>query len=355
MHDVMQKTRSTARLLSATLVTIAVVGCRIDQPAAPDVRPPSTDDPRLTLHPVATYSPVRPFAGQRYPSRAYDVNELNQVVGWHRNSAFFIDLGQPQSTRYLSAGQRARYEARGLNDKGEIVGFGADGQFEYPVYWASPTSAPVELSVEGNVLEINNAGLAVGWILKGRSRVPFLWDTRTNAVHLIPRPPGIGFGPANSINDDNIIAGDGVMWQYLGNGRFFSQYMTFTAKDIDAGYMMVGWSRAAVFGTPWTAAQLIGPGAGAVLSDAYGISHKHVAVGELRFPNPTTLPNGVSEAFAVELSNLNGMIFLPKVHPLRSAAGLAVNPCGVIVGFESGGVPGYAFNTSDAIIWDPGC
>jgi uncharacterized membrane protein len=351
----MHKSRIASLEFVSALTVVALVGCRVDQPTTPDVQSPTVAQPNLSLHPVAAYTMVRPFAGHAAPSRTYDVNELGQVVGWHGNSAVVVDLGPPLVITYLPSGSRSRYEARGVNDKGEIVGLGSDGRLEYPVYWASPTSTPVELSVEGNMLEINNAGVAVGWIVKGWRHVPFLWETRTHRTHLIPVLQGASSRIATSINDDNIIAGDGVYWQYFGGGQFSSAYLPFDANDIDNGYTMVGRSRNAVFGTPRNPYQFIGTPPGALFSEAFGISKDGVAVGEVRFPNAVTLPYGVSEAFAVELFNLNGGIWMPKTSPLRSASARAVNSCGVIVGFESGGATSPPLLADEGIVWNPGC
>jgi probable HAF family extracellular repeat protein len=168
-------------------------------------------------------------------SNAFDVNNRGGIVGYSKapnlarravrwQSGVLMDLGTPASS--------GRSIARGINDRGDIVGlYGDPDEFNYQAfYWSAGTGVvtlnrslypgePFDSSYVGIARAINNNGVIVGSIeASGLDQdvpfercyrsLPVRW-TSPSAVPQILHCPAAGDGPnvASDINNASAIAG----------------------------------------------------------------------------------------------------------------------------------------------------
>ncbi|MBL8959530.1 MAG: hypothetical protein JNJ98_06745, partial [Gemmatimonadetes bacterium] len=157
------------------LLLAASIGCSTDAALAP-LASARGALPSAALLPAAAYSLRTVFPlNIGYSSRALDVNDRNQVVGYVSTHAFLADsIGNVT----LPGKQPGRYQANAINMRDEVVGRREDvGGTMYPLVWSSPSSQPKELRVAGEAHDINDYGEAVGEFSGPFRPLAFFWDT----------------------------------------------------------------------------------------------------------------------------------------------------------------------------------
>jgi hypothetical protein len=124
--------------------------------------------------------------------------------------------------------------ASDINDSRVVVGRTV-GTFNVPLRWASPTSAPEQLSLAGiqypvyiaNARAINNSGDIVGYVLenlpKNKQRYEaIIW--KGGSMSILPRAPGVTSQLASNINDAGVISGyagsSPVRWTPRADGGY---------------------------------------------------------------------------------------------------------------------------------------
>jgi uncharacterized membrane protein len=161
--------------------------------------------------------------------RANDISESGQIVGqkefapglrhaafWPSNQSAPIDLGTLPGLRSTAVG---------MNPQREIVGyaFNADLSVERPLFWASPNSAPVELSglpagLLAEVYDINPSGQIVGQFFSPDFSVDqaVLWPSSNAAPVYLPQlSKNLPLSGAAGINASGNILGDGCAADFV--------------------------------------------------------------------------------------------------------------------------------------------
>lgn len=200
----------TSRALAALALVLAACVAPTDAPLAPAV-PPATADQAKT-------APGFPFWLTHVPGFARDVSDSGDVVGYNDVS------GGAEAWHYRAGTLRALpahplyprtsswYEARGVNNRSEIVGFVSNnsGSVRRGLYWASPTATPVfihpEVAGKWSPASINDNGVVVGYVdeFAPIPRLAFRWR-RGSAPSALPAPNGAW--SALSVNDQGHISG----------------------------------------------------------------------------------------------------------------------------------------------------
>jgi len=143
-----------------------------------------------TLNLVAPYSGNTSFASK--------INDKNEIVGLGTDGPPATGAEVPlywssQSANPIPLNLIAPYTgkdsaANGINNKGEIVGYGKDGVGNtLPLYWSSSTANPTTLSyislgsndIEAN--DINDDGIIVGFYDNGVINIAIYWTSPTAA------------------------------------------------------------------------------------------------------------------------------------------------------------------------------
>lgn len=270
---------------------------------------------------------------------AADVNDSRQVVGCfydsaRRNHAFFwsqstgmIDLGLGYADGINSSGvvtgtalvggvyeaftwklgESMNYLGRGsayaINDSGLVAGWSPDG---LTVWKPSGEHVIIQTAAGGYCLDINNVGVTTGY-LNSPAYASYTW-TEAGGVKLLPTPPSGEYDMAQCINDSGRIAGyktGGPTWACMWQSSESStQYLT-----------RIGMNSAAC-----------------------GINNKGQIVGYY------------GSGYSACLWNTDGTV--TDLHPATGAwrsQALAINDCGVVVGYSD-----YGSGTTEAVvIWDP--
>jgi probable HAF family extracellular repeat protein len=148
-------------------------------------------------------------------SRAYDVNEINEVVGSMNDHAFLTREGRVEDLGVLPG--HASSAARSVNQIGQVVGVSSDAVFSRAFLWDLGRMRdlgllPGHASSEANAISVNGD-------VVGRSGSPDLSDSRAvlwrggRAIDLNTLiPPGSGWTLSNAtgINDLQHIVGVGI-------------------------------------------------------------------------------------------------------------------------------------------------
>jgi probable HAF family extracellular repeat protein len=155
--------------------------------------------------------------GSQVEGTAWDVNNHGQVAGslstigaspaWQYHDAVVWNNGTPTRLDHLPNGESA--QALGINDVGKVGGWSkiAGGPIVVPTVWngTTPTQLPTpfegQYSAQGEARDLNNKGQIVGWGGPGQA---LLWE-EGNVVAL---DPGNIYGSrANAINEAGEIVG----------------------------------------------------------------------------------------------------------------------------------------------------
>lgn len=223
--------------------------------------------------------------------------------------------------------------ARGLNDRGQVVGTSSDGTHTRGFVWqaGSGMQAVTAAGTAGEALAINNAGQVVGSSTLANRPVPYLW-TPTTGLRPLAAPSGEPVGKAYALNELGVAAGywsgpvvdRGVRWGNDGSVLELQPTNNLVFGINDAG-QMVGSN-----GGPGTLWQADGTAVPLPSLDATrplmprDINNHGVVVGSGRIDNSFT-----TQAFVWQAST--GMRNLGHLGGGASAA-LAINDFGQVVG-----------------------
>jgi probable HAF family extracellular repeat protein len=207
-------------------------------------------------------------------SAAYSINDAGQVVGTLQDSnntryAFLWESGRMRNLRTLSS---TYSEARGINNKGQVVGYGhiTNRGYRHAFLWENGKMKDLDplFSDDSYAKAINKKGQVVGWLYTSgcyvfRNRA-FLWENG--------KMRGLDFlndnlGYASAINDKGQIVGslkiDSVYSQaFLGTNGKMTKLGTLSDGYISAGSdinnkgQVVGWSASWSNGRNYTRAFL---------------------------------------------------------------------------------------------------
>ncbi|MEC4886145.1 MAG: DUF3466 family protein [Scytonema sp. PMC 1070.18] len=161
-------------------------------------------------------------------SRAYDINNNNQVVGTSSLSFFTINRDRPfiwdstngiQSLLPSYSDPFGPTDARGINDKAQVVGLSTSSR-QYPVafIWDSqngsrsiPSLAESPVVISDFAYDINNQGQVVGKSDTMRGPQAFLWKSSEGIQNLGALGPvnelGYSSSTAYGINDKSEVVG----------------------------------------------------------------------------------------------------------------------------------------------------
>jgi probable HAF family extracellular repeat protein len=148
----------------------------------------------------------------RFQSYAYSINNRGQIAGasatadypfgywravtWLRGE--LMELGHPESATDALA--------RGINARGTAVGYAHINGQSVPILWSQGTivqlPAPAGSSAEAR--KINDRGQVVGY-----GNAPLLWDD--GELTILPNPAGAARSEAHDINNQGVIVGDSLV------------------------------------------------------------------------------------------------------------------------------------------------
>jgi probable HAF family extracellular repeat protein len=136
-------------------------------------------------------------------SKAYDINELGQIVGESGNRAFIWDSSRGiQSLGVLPGKENASYIALGINDNSQVVGYSSPLSSSATTFIWEPTTGIRNLGITGSANAINNQGLVTGFNYDGGQA--YIFDSKN--PNLAPARLGsVGWG--NDINEKGEVAG----------------------------------------------------------------------------------------------------------------------------------------------------
>lgn len=294
-----------------------------------------------------------------------DVSSRNLIVGMMNGVAVAMPLNGALVNLPLGPGQWSH--AYGVNVKGQIVGnvdLGTLGSPNLvPAFWPSTTTLPITLKYSGEVLDINDHGLAVGTISRGGLSYGIVWDFSGlvgNHLTLLPPLPGGRATSAVAINNDWVILGASdshtgwvqVIWLKSSTGWKPKQVTGGIAGfDLDGGVGIVGiTNNRASFGDPHHAGHFAVLG----ISKAWGVNDRGVATGD----DAGSSPGWPQYTSAFVADRFGAFTVLPMPNnpngfAWRASYGYGINSCGVVVG-TGWAFPGHPY-TAQPIVWDPGC
>jgi hypothetical protein len=235
-----------------------------------------------------------------YSERWYGANNYDHAVRWNAGSAVATELGElphaPSLTPYLKSRAVAVNEsntavgwAQKLDSNGIDLGHRA-------VRWDGSGTAATELDnlagyTDGEAVDVNESGTAVGCMSCGFQRTPVRWDSSGTAATQLATL-GTGLNRVVAINDAGtavgLSAGRAVRWG--GSGTAVTELghrgtdASGTAYDINNGGTIVGVSasRAVAWRTNDVAVDLnnlVDPASGWMLVVAYSISDANWIMG----------------------------------------------------------------------------
>ncbi len=345
----------------ALLLLTLLLGCATGDPAAPDASAAARLPRASSVFPPGQYK-MTLIPGEGVFE---DVSGRNLIVGMMNDTAVAMPLNGTLVTLAIGPGRASH--ARGVNNQGQIVGhldLGTLGAPRLvPASWRHTGAAPLTLNYTGEVVDINDHGLAVGTISRGPTEYGIVWDLNglvgTPVTFLPPLPGGRGT-KAVAINNDWLILGESelksgwvpVLWRRSGTGWVPKPINGgILGLDIDAGAGIVGATGfRASFGDPDHAGYFatIGP------SLAWAVSDIGVATGDDAASSP-----GWPQYTAAFVADRGGAFTVlpmpsnPNGFAWRASYGYGINSCGVVVG-TGWAFPGHPY-TAQPIVWDPGC
>ncbi|MBT2988856.1 MAG: hypothetical protein KUF82_20415 [Candidatus Thiodiazotropha sp. (ex Ctena orbiculata)] len=151
-------------------------------------------------------------SGLEGPSDAHDINDSDQVVGWHHSSdqAFIWEDGMMEILPHLGIDRSRAY---GINDAGQVVGgvVDPDTHLQQAAIWDGDDPPAILGTLGGsygNANDINASGTIVGMAKKpDDSTVPFYYKlSDTEMFELM----NLGSGVARAVNNNGVIVGYGV-------------------------------------------------------------------------------------------------------------------------------------------------
>ncbi|MCM8855031.1 MAG: hypothetical protein LC541_05360 [Candidatus Thiodiazotropha sp.] len=150
-------------------------------------------------------------SGLSGPSDAHDINDSNQVVGWHHSSdeAFIWEDGMMEILPHLGIDRSRAY---GINSAGQVVGnvVDPDTHMQQVAIWEGGNPPVILGSLGGNysnASDINDSGTIVGTAKKtDDSTVPFYYKLSEGEMHELMN---FGSGNARGVNNGGIIVGYG--------------------------------------------------------------------------------------------------------------------------------------------------
>lgn len=357
------KARSPARPCRAALglLVAALHGCAAPDSAAPDATT-AARLPRAGMVVPPTHYKVTLVPGEGVFE---DVSGRNLIVGFINDTAVAMPLGGALVRLPLGPGHASR--AHGVNYPGQIAGslnLGTNVAPNWvPAFWRNSGSAPFTLNYSGEMVDINDHGLVVGTISRGRATYGIVWDQSGltgTPVTLLPPLSGGRSTLARAINNDWLILGESessagwqtVIWRRSGAGWAPKAVSGgITGYDIDAGIGIAGVTGGrASFGDPDHAGffAALGP------SMAWGVNDLGVATGDDAGSSPGWPQN--TAAFVADRSGAFTVLPMPS-NPngfgWRASYGYGINSCGVVVG-TGWAFPGAPY-TAQPMVWDPGC
>ncbi len=151
-------------------------------------------------------------SGLSGPSDAHDINDSNQVVGWHHSSdeAFIWEDGLMEILPHLGINRSRAY---GINNAGQVVGnvFDPDSHEEQAAIWEGGAPPVLLGSLGGSYSranDINNSGTIVGAAKKADdATVPFYYKLSDGVMTELMN---IGIGSARAVNNNGVIVGYAV-------------------------------------------------------------------------------------------------------------------------------------------------
>jgi hypothetical protein len=186
--------RNPKRMGRWIVIAVAIgMVCSSQALAKKPPKPPTDDGAGYNLVVLA------PPGVQITGSNAYDLDEAGNVVGYYldadgERNGFHYNRSQ-ESWRLFGPG----VVVFGLNNLGEMVG--ADWNTGEGLYWSAPDATPVPLAplddhlISGG-LNINDAGIIVGWSQGNGSYVAVAW--RVNAEGVVSPPIELPFPEGDS-------------------------------------------------------------------------------------------------------------------------------------------------------------
>jgi hypothetical protein len=206
---------------------------------------------------------------------AHDISESGQIVGNKdlapgvRHAAFWPSSQNPPIDLGTLSGLNSI--AQSINPRREIVGyaFNEDFSVERPLFWASPSSAPVELpglppGLAGEVYDINPSGQIVGQFFNADFSVnpAVFWpNSKAAPIYLRVLSNQLFTSVATSINASGNILGDAcdqaefechaVFWANSTStpvalaspgGEFIYSFVVFYSHGINGAGNMVGYA-----------------------------------------------------------------------------------------------------------------
>lgn len=341
----------TRRSLILWASLLAADACRTDEGLAPRTVRPPPGSAQVTVLPASAYTPYA------LPDTGYfsDVNDTQLIVGTFTSAttnsplqAFAMQWGAGQWR--LSNGSGVRSAADAVNQGGEIAGTVYDAaDAPFPAVWRNVGALPEVLALQGQALDINDAGNAVGWMISKGRVFGFFWDRRGNLEKLPPFPGGFSTH-AHAINIDNVVLGD--------------------ATVAGSGPIPVIWTRSP---SGWVPRALSGGISGGDIDNAYnvvGSTMGHASYGEpdhaghfaVRFPSAALAVNqvgvaagidgsGPGSAFVADWTGQATYLPLPSGGSWTISRAFGINNCGFVVGAVLQG----SLSASYPAVWDPKC
>jgi len=245
-----------------------------------------------------------PFGGW---SIGYDINESGVVAGTSEYVAWYWTPEDGITHGLENTGAYGSYNARGINDAGQLTGSINNGSYAQPTFWDPAAGVTRVLSAGGQAERINNRAQM---LFNGNYRA-YMYDATTGVLTQLPTTiPGAG-AYAFDINDDGTIAG---------------------AMGMATGWHAVIWSGASHeirdLGT-----------LGGVNAEAHGINARGDVVGW------SQTADGITHAFAraaggdamIDIGTLGG--------GADSSVALKINDADEVVGWSSAG-SGFAMHAA---------
>jgi probable HAF family extracellular repeat protein len=151
-------------------------------------------------------------SGLTGPSDAYDINDSEQVVGWHHSSdqAFIWEAGTMEILPHLGVDRSRAY---GINNSGQVVGsvYDPDARVQNAAMWEDDDPPVLLGSLGGSYAsgsDINESGTIVGSATKpDDSMVPFYYKLSDGVIHELVN---LGSGTARAVNNRGVIVGHSI-------------------------------------------------------------------------------------------------------------------------------------------------
>ncbi len=259
------------------------------------------------------------------------MNELGQTVGWSKDAPgnYFAFISAPGGPPLSTIGPMPNGDytyAQGINDLGEVVGFGemnvGFGQEDRAFLWRNNTITELGVLAGGlasQAYDINNAGQVVGWSETDVAALwAFVWENGVMSA-LPSLPDGYPESSARGINQNGIVVG------YQWDSAISRQAVRW---DLGAGTVTV-----------------LPMPAGAVAATGMDINEHNITVGNVWKPGNLTQ--------AVMWDAAGNPTLLPYVRTHRSGVAYGINNDGWSVGgtYSGGHLLG---GTSAAALWIDG-